>query len=64
MAPVVKLSIAMTLLAFLSFGLVLIALHFKSRLLFLIGAVGCSAGILVGVVSIFITIFVYLRRPP
>lgn len=64
MAPTAKLASAMVVLAFCSFLSVLVALHLKSKLLFLIGITGCVGGVLIGIISIFITIGIYLKSPP
>lgn len=57
----IKIAIAMTLLAFVSFFVVLGALHVKSKVLFILGWSGCVVGVVVGVITIFISIWMYVR---
>jgi hypothetical protein len=64
MIPTAKLAVAMVILTFCSFPLVFLALHIKSKFLFLVGFAGCATGILIGVIAIFITIVFYLKSPP
>lgn len=56
-----KIAIAMTILAFVSFFVVLGALHIKSKILFILGCSGCVVGVVVGVIAIFISIWMYVR---
>jgi hypothetical protein len=59
-----KIAVAMVALAFCSFALVLLALNLKSRIILIIAYPACIIGILGGVISVFITIFHYLKSRP
>jgi CHASE2 domain-containing sensor protein len=64
MVSTTKLAAAMVVLAFCSFFLVLLALHIKSKFLFITGVIGAVGGILIGVITIFVGIVIFLRSSP
>lgn len=51
----------MVLIAFSSSLLVLLAMHFRSRVLLVIGFSGCALGIFGGIIGIFYGIVLFLR---